>query len=407
MKRNKLLIYIVLFFCLFMAGVIKVKAADYTICHYQIPNSTLTSEPYKLKNVVDGISVYIYYRNNSFESFTMSPLKDNTLLYMSDGGSFANFGNYFANASKYSKISSGACPQNLTVNQYIKGKGIQMSIGTFKEPINVSLDSSKSKTFSYADKTCKYIDENNAFSAEDIVILYHSTDFFQNIENTNNKYEFYITYNGQRSSRFYLDDKMDDKGKVKKRSYRAALNDLFYNSNSGCPIYMYKKGNSINFSNYGNWNDDSYIKYKNDPSATKDTGLGDLIGGDTSSDGLEYGTADDLECEDIFGDKNDETSLMYVINKVFNWIRIAVPILLIVLGIADFSKVVANQDPDALKKATSKFSKRCVVAIIIFFLPSVIMLILKWIDQYIMSMDSNCVVGSLNIVLYNIFKIIK
>lgn len=402
MKTNKLLIYISLFFCLFMVGITKVKAADYTICHYQIPSSTLEKEPHKLKNVVDGISIYIYYRNDNYESFTMSPIKDNTLLYMD-----REFEMFFANASEYSKISSGTCPQNLTVNQYIKGKGIQMSIGTFKEPINVSLDSSKSKTFSYADKTCKYIDENSNSSTEEVVLLYHSKNFFQNIENTNNKYEFYIIYNGERSSRFYLDDKVDKNGKVEKHSYRAALNDLFYNSDSGCPTYMYKKNNSINFSNYGNWDDSSYVKYKNDPSATKDTGLGDLIGGDTSSDGLEYGTVDDLECGDIFGDKNDNTSLMYVINKVFNWIRIAVPILLIVLGIADFSKVIANQDPDALKKATSKFSKRCVVAIIIFFLPSVIMLILKWIDQYIMSIDSNCVVGSLNIVLYNIFKIIK
>lgn len=131
---------------------------------------------------------------------------------------------------------------------------------------------------------------------------------------------------------------------------------------------------------------------------------------------LGFGEYDsNLECEDIFGDKIDDgdkndinndgsPSLMYIINKIFTWIRIAVPILLIVLGISDFTKVVVSQDPDAMKKATSRFSKRCVMAIIIFFLPSIVMMILGWIDDYIMSTDPNCVIGSLNIILNNFLK---
>lgn len=99
----------------------------------------------------------------------------------------------------------------------------------------------------------------------------------------------------------------------------------------------------------------------------------------------------EFDCKGLFGDPNNPDSFISVVKKILLWIRIAVPILVIVLGFIDFSKVIVSQDPDALKKATSSFSKRCVAAIIIFFIPLIISLIMGWINDYVMSTDKNCI----------------
>lgn len=85
-----------------------------------------------------------------------------------------------------------------------------------------------------------------------------------------------------------------------------------------------------------------------------------------------------------FGDKlNDEDcqavlgNTLEIINTVFNWIKIIAPILLIVFGSLDFGSAVLQDNQDALKKATSKFIKRAIAAVAIFFLPFIINLLLS------------------------------
>lgn len=76
------------------------------------------------------------------------------------------------------------------------------------------------------------------------------------------------------------------------------------------------------------------------------------------------------DCQEILG------STLGIINKVFDWIKIIAPILLIVFGSIDFAGAVIQNDNDALKKATNKFIKRAIAAVAVFFLPFIINLIL-------------------------------
>ena len=69
------------------------------------------------------------------------------------------------------------------------------------------------------------------------------------------------------------------------------------------------------------------------------------------------------------------------ISTVFTWIKITVPILLILLGSIDFGKAVLSDDQQELKKATSKFIKRCIIAVAIFFIPTIIMYLISFIDK--------------------------
>lgn len=69
-----------------------------------------------------------------------------------------------------------------------------------------------------------------------------------------------------------------------------------------------------------------------------------------------------------------------LINKIksyLNIIKIVVPIILIGFGIFDFTKAVFASSEDDMKKAQQNFIKRLVIAILIFFVPVIVDLILN------------------------------
>lgn len=85
---------------------------------------------------------------------------------------------------------------------------------------------------------------------------------------------------------------------------------------------------------------------------------------------------EDAGCEGLLG-----KDLLDDISQVLTWVRIAVPILVILLGSTDFARAVLSDDQQELKKATSRFAKRCIIAVAIFFIPSIIMYLLSFIDK--------------------------
>lgn len=90
----------------------------------------------------------------------------------------------------------------------------------------------------------------------------------------------------------------------------------------------------------------------------------------------------------IFGDKNDPESLRYMINQVLIYVRIIVPILIILLGTLDFAKAVFAGKEDNMKKAQSTFIRRLIAGVAIFFIPILVDIIMEladyvWAGEYI------------------------
>lgn len=79
--------------------------------------------------------------------------------------------------------------------------------------------------------------------------------------------------------------------------------------------------------------------------------------------------------------------LLEDIQFVWDLIKIAAPILVIVFGSLDFAQALIASDDQALKKATSKFSKRLMFAAALFFLPYLIDLLftISGLDETITS----------------------
>jgi hypothetical protein len=72
-----------------------------------------------------------------------------------------------------------------------------------------------------------------------------------------------------------------------------------------------------------------------------------------------------------------DPELVDIINEILNWIRIIVPIMVIALSTADFTKAVLSAEKDEMHQAISKLIKRLVIAIVIFFTPTLIHLLVN------------------------------
>lgn len=78
------------------------------------------------------------------------------------------------------------------------------------------------------------------------------------------------------------------------------------------------------------------------------------------------------DCKSLIGDE-----AIILINNIMKWVRIIVPILLIVFGMIDFSGAVFGSKEEDMKKARDRFIKRIVAAVIVFIVPIFINLILE------------------------------
>jgi len=62
-------------------------------------------------------------------------------------------------------------------------------------------------------------------------------------------------------------------------------------------------------------------------------------------------------------------------------IKIAIPIILIIWGMLDMGKAVTSGKDDEIKKQLVTFLKRAVAAILVFFIPSIVGLIMQIIND--------------------------
>ncbi len=69
------------------------------------------------------------------------------------------------------------------------------------------------------------------------------------------------------------------------------------------------------------------------------------------------------------------------IGNVISFIKIAVPIILILMGSIDLTKAVMASKDDDIKKAQSTLIKRAVIGVVIFFIPTIVTLLLNLINQ--------------------------
>ncbi len=89
----------------------------------------------------------------------------------------------------------------------------------------------------------------------------------------------------------------------------------------------------------------------------------------------------------ILGDPDDEDSVAWLLQQALNYIKILGPILVVILSSVDFIQVIVKNDDDAMKKATKKLVYRLILAACLFFIPTLVQVML---DIFGMSSDPTC-----------------
>lgn len=96
------------------------------------------------------------------------------------------------------------------------------------------------------------------------------------------------------------------------------------------------------------------------------------------------------KCKDFLGDPMNSKSVAWLLQKLFNYVKVLGPILVILFSTIDFTKTILNSDEEAMKKQQKRLGIRLMCAIGIYFLPIVVTLIINLIFG---TADANAVCG--------------
>src|SRR5574344_2625737 len=82
--------------------------------------------------------------------------------------------------------------------------------------------------------------------------------------------------------------------------------------------------------------------------------------------------------------------LASIIAMIYGLIKIGIPILLIIFGMLDLGKAVMSQKDDEIKKGQQTFVKRLIAAAIVFFVFTIVQLLLSIVDSEDSATILNC-----------------
>ena len=98
----------------------------------------------------------------------------------------------------------------------------------------------------------------------------------------------------------------------------------------------------------------------------------------------------DIDCNGLFGSKNDPDSLRNLIDEILAYPRIIVPALVIVLGMIDLAKAVIASKEDEMTKVQSTFVKRLIIGVALFLIPVFVDIIMWLADIVWNGMYTSC-----------------
>ena len=75
-----------------------------------------------------------------------------------------------------------------------------------------------------------------------------------------------------------------------------------------------------------------------------------------------------------------DSQIPHTVHLIIVILKIAVPILLVVLGMMDLLKAVTANKEDEIKKGQQMFFKRLIAAVIVFFVFTIVQLVISFAD---------------------------
>lgn len=103
-------------------------------------------------------------------------------------------------------------------------------------------------------------------------------------------------------------------------------------------------------------------------------------------------------CESILPNVKIDIKIANAVHTIIVAIKIAVPVLLVIFGMLDLFKGLTAQKEDEIKKGQNIFIKRLITAAIIFFVISIVQLIISFVasDEAGIMTCANCFINGAN-----------
>lgn len=79
----------------------------------------------------------------------------------------------------------------------------------------------------------------------------------------------------------------------------------------------------------------------------------------------------------LLGDPRDPNSVSWLLQKIFDYVKIIGPLLIIILSSVDFIKVIVKSDDDSFQKAKGRLKMRMLLAVLLFAIPSLVQTIMN------------------------------
>lgn len=95
-----------------------------------------------------------------------------------------------------------------------------------------------------------------------------------------------------------------------------------------------------------------------------------------------YRLDEEKDCESLLGDPKEDGSFANMLQNIFTIMSYLGPLLCLVFSIMDFLKAAASQDKENLTKAFKTTGKRIILAMALFFLPTLINFIFPLLGWY-------------------------
>ena len=100
---------------------------------------------------------------------------------------------------------------------------------------------------------------------------------------------------------------------------------------------------------------------------------------------LDYSSGEAL-CSDL-------APVLKIVGILYWGIMVAVPIILIIIGMMDMAKAVAEKSEDDIKKAQNKLVKRAIAAVIVFLIGVIVSVIMNLVGHNEYKTCMECITG--------------
>ena len=339
------------------------------VCSYAVQNKDKPSEQY---------ANYIYYNINEKTFYASSTIKD---FY---GELTSGYPRYVLGDAKEVLESFNRCPRY----SYIDFKGNN----------EICFDSDNSSCQNFDETKNNYGTKDNSKLIDDLVSQYKDYDnTFKGVCDKDNamvqkygnfcryaddEFNYILVYYNNNSSTIVVRDADKDESITIDSGKDATFYttgfsnywETYYNEIYGlnsCPseLYLTKDYSVISsitiYKNYIYGSSAGLTKYTTDYKLTPCV----------EEDDVTVDNSDDVDCEVI------SDTIRGYINDVMSYIRIGVPILLLCLIIYDFASATFASSEDKMKKAQGRVIKRIIIAIVIFFVPTLINLVFDIVND--------------------------